>query len=479
MNFDYNTPEADLWVEFGDAATVIDRKIEILWIIGHKRQWQMANNNPLEYWLPALEMARERGLRKEWLHLCDDIARYHVTKLEDNLEGIKYADEGLGLVPDVSFDIEELEFRAHLTWGKAVALENLERFDEALYSYRTAVGMYSDIGNHKVCKIVKLDVVLCLVELKMFDEAEEHIAALRPEFQEEEEISKLANLDMFQARIWLERNREEEALNLLLSTKAVLVALDKVNGEFLKTLAYAYYRNLEYPAAEATYIEAIAMALRGHSPEYREATKLYMQLADALEAQGNLDEANNARFTAESFLERLPNPPVSDSASDFNEIEKLRASGNFELAMQLGSEVVEDQAEAGNIALHLKAECENIVTMFFKNDHESVIALWEQLPKPALELQDELALRIKNMAVHSMFKTGKVEEASKLCYQVLADVRIQENKQELAYAYENLAEIEQDPQLKQKHQAYAIEINLEANNPDRALKITRKFRDEY
>jgi hypothetical protein len=176
---------------------------------------------------------------------------------------------------------------------------------------------------------------------------------------------------------------------------------------------------------------------------------------------------------------RLKKPRLTNSAQTLKEVEHHRAKGEFDLAIQLTSELVQDSSEAGDISLRLRAECEHIITHFKKEDYEGVARTWEAMPRATLELHDELVIKIKNMVCHSLAKLGRVQEAADLNNQVLSDIRVGQNKQEQAYAFENRVEIESDPNEKKKHISYAIETNLEAQNPDRALKITRKFRDKY
>ena len=194
---------------------------------------------------------------------------------------------------------------------------------------------------------------------------------------------------------------------------------------------------------------------------------------------GESEKAEAARFDAESMNKRLKKIQVPDNTKVLKEIEQLRSQGEYELAVQLATEVVQESSEAGDISLRIKAECENIITLFEKEDYEAVVQTWERFPQAVLELYDELIIRIKNMVCHAQYKIGRIAEAAKLNEQVLADIRVAQNKQEQAYAFENKVEIESDPNEKKKHISYAIETNLEAQNPDRALKITRKFRDQY
>jgi hypothetical protein len=147
--------------------------------------------------------------------------------------------------------------------------------------------------------------------------------------------------------------------------------------------------------------------------------------------------------------------------------------------LQLATEIIQDSSESGDISLRLRGECERIFTLFQKEDYEGVVSTWEAMPRATLEFHDELVIKTKNMVCHSLAKLGRGLEAADLINQVFSDARLSQNKQEQAYAYENKVEIESDPEEKSKLLSFAIETNLEAQNIERALKITRKFRDKY
>jgi tetratricopeptide (TPR) repeat protein len=255
--------------------------------------------------------------------------------------------------------------------------------------------------------------------------------------------------------------------------------VDKLDAGTLRWVAKAYLYNKEFKTAVHFYKESIKFASKKGERDYRDVVKATLGLADVYDAMGKTEKADAARFDAESMNKRLKKIQVPDNTKVLKEIEQLRSQGEYELAVQLATEVVQESSEAGDISLRIKAECENIITLFAKEDYEAVVQTWERFPQAVLELYDELVIRIKNMVCHAQYKLGRIEEAAKLNEQVLTDIRLAQNKQEQAYAFENRVEIESDPNEKKKHISYAIETNLEAQNPDRALKITRKFRDKY
>ncbi|MFM2277723.1 MAG: hypothetical protein RIT12_1119, partial [Actinomycetota bacterium] len=235
----------------------------------------------------------------------------------------------------------------------------------------------------------------------------------------------------------------------------------------------------DYEQAVAHYRQALKLATKKPTRDYKELVKNNLGLADALDALGKTKEAEEARFDAKSVDSRLKNPQFDDGAKALEEVQKLRQEGEYALALQSATEIIQASSEAGDISLRLRGECEKIFTLFLKEDYEGVVSTWDEMPQATLEFHDDLVIKIKNMVCHSQYKLGRVQEAAELNNQVLSDIRLEQSKQEQAYAYENKVEIESDPNEKSKLVSYAIETNLEAQNIDRALKITRKFRDKY
>lgn len=478
MEYD-GSSEEDLWREYGQAETEISRRVEILWNIGLKESFQYHGGEPCQYWLPALELAKENQLISEAITICNDLAKYHISKLRNYEAGIEFANEGLALLPEVVFDSKDLGNRAYMTWGKGVALENLGRLDEALFNYTSAAKLYADLSNDYLEHAIWNMAVFCHIELGQFDQAEKLIPALRDYFQGADNLDKVAYLDSLQAFVLLSQNHEEEALNLLLEAKSVLKQLNTIDSEFLCRLAYGYFRNLEYENALKIYGKALTLALRKEPDDYIYAVRANLGMAEVFEAMGKPKKAAQARFDAEAIQSRRAVSRVSNSDKNFRELETLRKRGDYQLARQLGTEIAREQDEAGNSELKLRAECEILVTLFFEKKYKEVLELWNKLPKAEIDQDDSLALRIKNMVVHALFRCNRIEKAKELCYQVHGDIRLKTNLQERAYAFENLAEIEQDPQLRMKHQSVAIECHLQADNSARAIEITRKLRDEY
>jgi tetratricopeptide (TPR) repeat protein len=478
MDYDHS-PEVDLWIEFGNEDTAIERKVELLWNLGNKESHKYGSGDPLKYWISALEIAKDNELTGQAATICRDLASHHISVLRDYETGLHYADEGLSLQPEHLFSRDELSDQAHMTWGKAVALVNLGRLDEALYNYSSGSAMYSDLSQDFLAHALATSAVFCHIELEQFDQAEKLIPDLRTYFQSEDNLDKVAYLDSLQAYVLLSQNREEEALALLIEAKSVLKQANTVDPEFLCRLAFGYYRNLEYETALKTYDRGLLVAMAKGPDDYIYAIKANLGRAEVFEALGKPKKASKARFDAEVIRTRKATAMAPNSEKNFLELEKLRKRGDYQLAVQLGAQIVKEQEEAGNNDLKLRAQCEILATLFLNNQHQEVLELWSSLPQLEIDQDDALSVKIKNMVVHSMYRCNMVNQAKELCYQVIGDVRLQAKIQEHAYAYENLSEIEEDPTLRMQHQSVAIESNLQADNPARALRITRKLRDEY
>lgn len=478
MEFD-GSSEDDLWREFGQEETSIPRKVEILWNLGLKESFKFRLGDPGQYWVPALDLASENGLISEAVTICSDLAKHNISKTRNYVEGLEFANLGLSLLPEIVFETEDRFNQAYMTWGKAVALENLGRLDEALFNYDSASKMYSDLSNDYLEHAVRTAAVFCHIELEQFDRAEKLIPELRDYFQAADNLDKVAYLDSLQAFVLLSQGHEDEALNLLLEAKSVLKQIKTIDPEFLCRLAYGYYRNLEYENALKTYSKAATLAFSKEPDDYIYAVRANLGMAEVFEAMGKPKRAAQARFDAETIQSRRAVSKTPTSDRGFKELETLRKRGDYQLALQLGTEIAREQDEAGNTKLKLRAECEILATLFLVKKYQEVLDLWNELPKAEIDRDDSLALRVKNMVVHALFRCNLIDQAKELCYQVIGDVRLQANMQERAYAFENLAEIEQDPQLRMKHQSVAIESHLQADNAARAMEITRKLRDEY
>jgi tetratricopeptide (TPR) repeat protein len=479
MIYDYTSSEDDFWAEFDLGSTPMARKVEILFNLGHRELWKSDSKEPLKYWIPALDIAGEHNLQRESIELSEAITRELITNQKDYLRAIDMADHGLALIQDFTIDVEELTSKAHLTWGKAVAYDNLERHSESLAYYASGSAMYADVGNHLLANILTSATIFVHIELDEHDEAEKLIPETRAYFQGKEDLARIAYCDLMTAIIMMHRGQYSEALELALEVMSIEKQVNKLDAGTLRWVAKAYLYNKEYKTALRFYKESIKYASKKGERDYRDVVKATLGLADVYEAMGKTEKAEAARFDAEAIRKRLKKIQVPDNTKVLKEIEQLRSQGEYELAVQLATEVVQESSEAGDISLRIKAECEHIITLFEKEDYEAVVQTWERFPQAVLELYDELVIRIKNMVCHAQYKLGRIAEAAKLNEQVLTDIRLSQNKQEQAYAFENRVEIESDPNEKKKHLSYAIETNLEAQNPDRALKITRKFRDKY
>jgi tetratricopeptide (TPR) repeat protein len=479
MNIDFNTPEDELWDEFNQQSTSPARRVEILYSFGHREAWNFPIKEPMKYWMPALEMARENQLVREWVELAEVITREYITNQNENELAIEMANEGLGLIPDLSFDQEDRKSQAHLTWGKAVAFDNLEMHTEALAMFNAGSRMYANVGNDILANVLASASAFIHTQLDEHYAAEKMLPTIREFFIDKEDLAKVAYCDLISAIILMHKGEYQEALELALEVKSVEKQVNKLDSGTLRWVAKAYFYTKDYDEAVAHYRQSIKMASKKPERDYRNVVKANLGLAEVFEAQGKAKEAAAARFDAKVMDKRLKKPRLTNSAKTLKEVEHHRAKGEFDLAIQLTSELVQESSEAGDIALRLRAECEHIITHFQKEDYEGVARTWEAMPRATLELHDELVIKIKNMVCHSLAKIGMVQEAADLNNQVLSDIRVGQNKQEQAYAFENRVEIESDPNEKKKHISYAIETNLEAQNPDRALKITRKFRDKY
>jgi tetratricopeptide (TPR) repeat protein len=478
MNHEH-TPDDDLWSEFRDKDTSIPRRVEILWNFGVREVRRHQVGEPLQYWLPALELARENQLRAQWIQLCDDLTRHHISNLKKYQTAIEYANEGLGLIPEFTLDSEERVLQAHITWGKAVAFDNMSRIDEAIFFFKQSAQMYGDVGNTSLKNTLISNLIDCYLDNQQFDEADALISEVRDYFQSEDNLYYVATVDSYRAHILVQKGRVSEGLDLFLEAHSVLEQIHFLEPKFIYRLALAYSAKQEYQKAKKFFKRAKMMGLNRYFDAVEIAIKATRGLADTYELLDQKDKAEKARFDASCIEARTAKEMSSESDKTFVEIEKLRKIGEYDLAMQLANEILHAQETDGNIKLHLRAACENLITLFFNKKYDEVLYHWDQLPKKAIDAEDTLAIKVKNMVVHSLFRCNRVEEARELCYQVVADIRLQSNRQEMAYAYENLAEIESDPELRKKHQSVAIESNLEANNPTRALQITRKFREEY
>jgi tetratricopeptide (TPR) repeat protein len=433
----------------------------------------------MKYWMPALEMARENQLVREWVEVTEVITREYITNQHEYELAIEMANEGLGLIPELAFDLEDRVSQAHLTWGKAVAYDNLEKYPEALAFFNLGSRMYANVGNDVLANVLASASAFIHTQLDEHDEAENMLPAIREFFIQKEDLARVAYCDLISAIVMMHKGQYQEALELALEVKSVEKQVNKLDSGTLRWVAKAYFYTENYEEAVAHYRQAIKMASKKPDRDYKDVVKATLGLAEVFAAQGKTKEAAAARFDAKVMDKRLKKPRLTNSAKAIKEVEQLRAKGEYDLAIQLTAELVQESSEAGDISLRLRAECEHIITNFLKEDYEGVANTWEAMPRATLELHDELVIKIKNMVCHSLAKLGRVQEASDLNNQVLSDIRLEQSKQEQAYAYENKVEIESDPNEKSKLVSYAIETNLEAQNIDRALKITRKFRDKY
>lgn len=479
MNVDFTTPEDELWEEFNQAATLPARRVEILYSFGQREAWNFTSKEPMKYWMPALEMARENQLVREWVEVTEVITREYIMNQHEYELAIEMANEGLGLIPELAFDLEDRVSQAHLTWGKAVAYDNLEKYPEALAFFNLGSRMYANVGNDVLANVLASASAFIHTQLDEHDEAENMLPAIREFFIQKEDLARVAYCDLISAIVMMHKGQYQEALELALEVKSVEKQINKLDSGTLRWVAKAYFYTENYEEAVAHYRQAIKMASKKPDRDYKDVVKATLGLAEVYAAQGKTKEATAARFDAKVMDKRLKKPRLTNSAKAIKEVEQLRAKGEYDLAIQLTAELVQESSEAGDISLRLRAECEHIITNFLKEDYEGVASTWEAMPRATLELHDELVIKIKNMVCHSLAKLGRVQEASELNNQVLADIRLEQSKQEQAYAYENKVEIESDPNEKSKLVSYAIETNLEAQNIDRALKITRKFREKY
>jgi tetratricopeptide (TPR) repeat protein len=479
MQFDPTSDADELWNEFNEAATPTARKIEILFNMGHREMWNPKAKDSLKYWLPALEMARTAGLKSEWIELTEAITREYITNQSEYVKALEMADEGLALIPEFSLDDDERTSQAHLTWGKAVAYDNLKKDELALTYYTVASQMYADVKNDFLANIVGGAAIHARIELGEIEDAERLLEANRAYFLDKEDLGRIAYCDLLTVMIMIERKQFKEALALALEVKSVEKQIGKLDAGTLRWVAKAYFFAKDYEQAVAHYRQALKLATKKPTRDLKELVKNNLGLADALDALGKTKEAEEARFDAKSVDVRLKNPQLDDGSKALEEVRKLRQEGDFALALQSATEIIQASSEAGDISLRLRGECEKIFTLFQKEDYEGVVNTWDEMPQATLEFHDDLVIKIKNMVCHSQYKLGRVQEAAELNNQVLSDIRLEQSKQEQAYAYENKVEIESDPNEKSKLVSYAIETNLEAQNIDRALKITRKFRDKY
>lgn len=479
MQFDPTSDADELWNEFNESATPMARKVEILFNFGHREVWNPKSKEPLKYWLPALEIARECSLVKEWIELTEAITREYIQNQSDYDKALEMADEGLGLIPEFPMEEDDRTSQAHLTWGKAVAYDNQGKDEKALVHYKIASQMYADVNNHFLANIVGGSAIHAHIELGEIDEAEQLLVANRAYFLGKEDLSRIAYCDLLTVMIMIQREQYQEALALALEVKSVEKQIGKLDAGTLRWVAKAYFYTQDYDQAISHYRQALKLATKKPTRDLKEIVKNNLGLADVYEAQGKTKEAAEARFDAQAVDSRLKKPQLDDGSAALQEVQKLRQEGDFALALQSAAEIIEASSEAGDISLRLKGECERVFTLFQKEDYEAVVKTWEEMPQAALEFHDDLVIKIKNMVCHAQYKLGRVQEAAELNNQVLSDVRLEQSKQEQAYAYENKVEIESDPNEKSKLLSYAIETNLEAQNIDRALKITRKFRDKY
>lgn len=479
MTFDPPSDDDDLWNEFNDSETPMARKATILCELGQKEMWNFTSRDPLKYWLPGLEIAREQQLIRQWVEFAEVITREYIKGKTDYEKALEMAEEGLGLIPEFSLDVDDRNSQAHLTWGKAVAYDNLEQSEKALTYFTIAYQMYSDVGNDFLSNIIKSAAIHTHIELDEYAEAEQMLIANREFFLDKEDLGRVAYCDMLTVMILIHKEQFQEALALALEVKSVEKQINKLDPGTLRWVAKAYFYVQDFDKAIDHYRQAIKLAAKKHDRDLSELVKANLGLADVFDAQGNKHEAAVARFDAEAINSRLKKPKLDDSSKLLQKVQKHRSEGEYELALQITAEIIQYSSEVGNISLHLRGECERLFTLFEKDDYEGVVNTWEHMPRAALELNDELVIRTKNMVCYCLAKLGRAQESADLSNQVFSDIRFEQDKQEQAYAFENRVEIESDPNEKSKHISYAIERNLEAQNPDRALKITRKFRDKY
>ncbi len=479
MTFDPPSDDDDLWNEFNDPETPMARKATILYELGQKEMWNFTSRDPLKYWLPGVEIAKEHQLIRQWVEFAEVITREYIKGNTDYEKALEMAEEGLGLIPEFSLDVDDRNSQAHLTWGKAVAYDNLEQSEKALTYFTIAYQMYSDVGNEFLSNIIKSAAIHTHIELDEYAEAEQMLVANREFFLEKEDLGRVAYCDMLTVMILIHKEQFQEALALALEVKSVEKQINKPDPGTLRWVAKAYFYVQDFDKAIDHYRQAIKLAAKKHDRDLSELVKANLGLADVFDAQGNKHEAAVARFDAEAINSRLKKPKLDDSSKLLQKVQKHRSEGEYELALQITAEIIQYSSEVGNISLHLRGECERLFTLFEKDDYEGVVNTWEHMPRAALELNDELVIRTKNMVCYCLAKLGRAQESADLSNQVFSDIRFEQDKQEQAYAFENRVEIESDPDEKSKHISYAIERNLEAQNPGRALKITRKFRDKY
>jgi tetratricopeptide (TPR) repeat protein len=197
--------------EFDLGATPMSRKVELLFNLGHRELWKTNSKEPLKYWIPALEIAQEHNLKAESIELLESITRELITNQNDYLRAIEMADHGLALIPDFTMDVDELNSKAHLTWGKAVACDNLERHPEALAYFTSASAMYADVGNHLLANVLASATIFSHIELNEHDEAERLIPEIRAYFLGKEDLARIAYCDLMTAIIMMHRGQYPEA----------------------------------------------------------------------------------------------------------------------------------------------------------------------------------------------------------------------------------------------------------------------------
>lgn len=101
MPFDPPSDDDDLWNEFNDSETPMPRKAAILYELGQKEMWNFISRDPLKYWLPGLQIARDNQLIRQWIEFAEVITREYIKGKVDYQKALEMAEEGLGLIPRV------------------------------------------------------------------------------------------------------------------------------------------------------------------------------------------------------------------------------------------------------------------------------------------------------------------------------------------------------------------------------------------
>ncbi len=219
----------------------------------------------------------------------------HVAALQAS-EAIVETASSLGLVVIVA----RAEFKA------AGLLQRLGRSDEALAAYQRARSIYEQQWGPRSLFIADIEQNSALLELSRGrpDQAMQHIASARElhGFAAADDVSSLATLDLYEAKIALSRGE----LDVAAKVYADVLARDCEPGpraDAWTGIGVVRFYQGDHPGSVLAYREAIAVRLEIYGPGHHTVGVLHSNIGESLAAQGDHQGALDAYARALGVLE--------------------------------------------------------------------------------------------------------------------------------------------------------------------------------